>query len=986
MEDGIPGNQVLSITQTSDGFIWLGTFYGIARFDGLHFTIFDDVTQGFSGGACYRILPGPDGSHWTAPGGKLTFYQNGEFQLVAHLPRKPRYTIRLICVTPDGSIAFSRRDIDTGHYSLFTANVEKLSQHAERITKDLGSNIHFEGDTDDQGQVWWRYQNEFGKLTPDGITIEAHIPAPGKIALGPISAKSGGVWFVVDGRIRRFHEGHWIDNEIPKPEAIESQILELVEDELGNIWIRTKQGKLRYCARGSDESYRLTTQLDAKIGADLLVDREGRLWAAGGIGGIGISRLRKRVFRNLNNNPILSGPIRSFLQTDNGELLIGADRGLTQLSRDQLTFPVKAVNTPKLTGGNIWALSKGPDSQITVGKYSLLGGKKRPHSNNPVLFSLIDQKLQGFEVFGIGSNRRITALCHDLAERIWIGSRGDGLARIDGQEAHVFTEEEFPSRIVMSLACDPSGTVWIGTQDRGLFRFQDNQFTQVLGSDGRSLGRVHAIEVDENKSLWLATGGRGIFRYRDGKLDQFTTQHGLPSNEITTIRDDQLGSLWFGSYNGIHRVGLENLDDVASGKSPHLFVNSFSLEDGLSTLQCTTGHPASYRTDDGQLWFATQKGVHIVNPSLIPKDTTPPPVFLDSIHLDGKPQAIPLNRNLNPVSIPANITRVEIHYTGISFSAPDELRFRYRLEGLAPDWTETGSQRSVVFQDLAPGSYQFRVTAANRHGVWNKEGVSVRLDVKGPYWRSVWFQTLSGLSLVGLITIGFLTRLAQQKRHQAQKLQSARDIIKHQELDRKRIAQELHDSLEQNLLVIKNRAILAMRSDPNNEAIGTALTDISDISSGSISEVRDIANNLRPYQIDRLGIRKAIQGMLNKIDDATPLTVMHEIEPLPASTSFEFEINIYRIIQEALNNILKHANAGQVIVTLIGSEGRLSLRIKDDGVGFTPDRSTERESDSLGLRGIRERSSMFHGVCELITSPGAGTEWIIRFPIQPSQS
>ncbi|MDA7645142.1 hypothetical protein N8642_02175, partial [bacterium] len=145
VEDGIPGNQVLSITQTSDGFIWLGTFYGIARFDGLHFTIFDDVTQGFSGGACYRILPGPDGSHWTAPGGKLTFYQNGEFQLVAHLPRKPRYTIRLICVTPDGSIAFSRRDIDTGHYSLFTANVEKLSQHAERITKDLGSNIHFEG-------------------------------------------------------------------------------------------------------------------------------------------------------------------------------------------------------------------------------------------------------------------------------------------------------------------------------------------------------------------------------------------------------------------------------------------------------------------------------------------------------------------------------------------------------------------------------------------------------------------------------------------------------------------------------------------------------------------------------------------------------------------------------------------------------------------------------------------------------------------------
>jgi streptogramin lyase len=344
VEDGIRGNQILSITQTSDGFIWLGTFYGIARFDGLHFTVFDDTTQGLSGGACYKILPGPDGSHWTAPGGKLTFYQNGESQLVSHLPSDLRYAIGLLCVTPDGRIVFSRRDFETGYYSLFTANVEKLSQHAERVPKDLGSNIHFQGDTDDQGQVWWRFQNEFGKLTPDGTTIEAHIPAPSKITLGPISAISGGVWFAIDGRVRRFHEGRWIDNELAEPEAIGPQILELVEDELGNIWIRTKQGKLRHYACGPDGSYRLTNQLDVKIGGNLLVDRERRLWAAGGIGGIGISRLRKRAFRNLNNNPILSGPIHSFLQTDNGELLIRSNRGLTRLSRDQLTFPVKAVN------------------------------------------------------------------------------------------------------------------------------------------------------------------------------------------------------------------------------------------------------------------------------------------------------------------------------------------------------------------------------------------------------------------------------------------------------------------------------------------------------------------------------------------------------------------------------------------------------------------------------------------------------------------
>ncbi|MDA7658004.1 sensor histidine kinase, partial [Verrucomicrobia bacterium] len=272
-------------------------------------------------------------------------------------------------------------------------------------------------------------------------------------------------------------------------------------------------------------------------------------------------------------------------------------------------------------------------------------------------------------------------------------------------------------------------------------------------------------------------------------------------------------------------------------------------------------------------------------------------------------------------------------------------------------------------------------TAANDSGVWNEKGAEVILKVEGPIWESTWFRTLVGLGLIGLISLAFLMRIARDKRRKREQDRFTRDMLLQQEADRKRIARELHDSLEQNLLVIKNRATLTLNSPEKQEKMGTALKEISHISLDSIQEVRSIANNLRPYQIDRLGLDKAIQGMLNQIADASAISIEHEIEPIPKDLSSELQINLYRIIQEGMNNSLKHAEATQMIVTLLVSDRAVTLRIKDNGCGFDADAEKTRESHGFGLSGIRERSTMFNGTSELITAPGNGTEWIIRFPI-----
>jgi signal transduction histidine kinase len=325
----------------------------------------------------------------------------------------------------------------------------------------------------------------------------------------------------------------------------------------------------------------------------------------------------------------------------------------------------------------------------------------------------------------------------------------------------------------------------------------------------------------------------------------------------------------------------------------------------------------------------------------------------------------------------------EIEYTALSFINSANLRFRYKLEGLDPDWVEAGTRRTAYYSYVPPGDYTFRVIAANSDGVWNAEGKSVRIRVLPPFYRTWWFVTLAGLAISGAVYGVFRYRFMQLERRQAAQRAFARQLLESQEQERKRIAAELHDSLGQNLLVIKNRAQLQALTLPDEQS-RTQFTEFSDAVSQTLEEVRTISYDLRPPHLDQLGLRTALVAMIEKVSASSTIQFTHAVDELDGLVRPGDEITLYRIVQECLNNILKHSGATKVALTLAAGAGELVLTIRDNGRGFMPDEETRRRA-GLGLQGIAERVRILGGTHAIESAPGQGTTVTLRIALKDKQ-
>ncbi|HLM60355.1 MAG TPA: triple tyrosine motif-containing protein, partial [Pyrinomonadaceae bacterium] len=410
-------------------------------------------------------------------------------------------------------------------------------------------------------------------------------------------------------------------------------------------------------------------------------------------------------------------------------------------------------------------------------------------------------------------------------------------------------------------------------------------------------------------------------------------------------------------------VRRQELEDLAAGNIQFVTSEAFGKRDGLLNTECNGGRqPAGIRAQDGRLWFPTQHGAAIVDPAAIRKNPLPPPVAIEQITIDGKPFPASAEISLAPEQ-----TNLEIAYTGLSFVKPEQVRFRYRLVGLDADWIEAGTRRTAYYAHLPPGEYTFHVAAANNSGVWNETGASLRLTVQPPFWKTPWFVLLAILSLAWLIYFLINRRVSLLERERAAQTVFAQKLISAQEQERKRIAGELHDGLGQNLLVIKNWSLLAQQKPGNAEII----EEISDTAAATIEEVRRIAYNLRPYQIDEIGLTRALEGMLKRLATTTNISLKWQIDNIDGVFANENEINLFRIVQESLNNVIKHSLATEAEIQIELGENYVSLRIEDDGRGFAPENLNGKRG--LGLTGIEERARMIGGAAAIQSVEGKGT-------------
>ncbi|MEW6210214.1 MAG: sensor histidine kinase [Acidobacteriota bacterium] len=418
------------------------------------------------------------------------------------------------------------------------------------------------------------------------------------------------------------------------------------------------------------------------------------------------------------------------------------------------------------------------------------------------------------------------------------------------------------------------------------------------------------------------------------------------------------------------------LERFAEGKLGQITSISYGVRDGMRNAECNGGRqPAGLRARDGRLWFPTVDGVMVIDPKGVSFNPLPPPVLIESVLVTRN--EIDFDEGLE---IPAGQQSLEIQYTGLSLVRPEAVSFRYKIEGLDANWTEAGNRRAAFYSYLPAGEYTFRVIAANADGVWNEVGAAIRLVVIPPFYQTWWFQGLVIITLSGIGALIYRLRIDNLKRARAAQEEFSRRLVSSQESERKRIAAELHDSLGQSLLVIKNRAFLGSKKIDDQKAALKQFDQITSAVSHAIEEVRSIAHDLRPLHLERLGLTAAIESIINDVSSSSEIKLSAHIDSIDGCFSPEAEINLYRIVQEGVNNIIKHSGAKEARVEIKRAAGRVSIRIQDDGRGFAA--GVEAGSDNkmnsssrrgFGLLGISERARMLGGRCMIQSAPDKGT-------------
>jgi signal transduction histidine kinase len=336
--------------------------------------------------------------------------------------------------------------------------------------------------------------------------------------------------------------------------------------------------------------------------------------------------------------------------------------------------------------------------------------------------------------------------------------------------------------------------------------------------------------------------------------------------------------------------------------------------------------------------------------------------------------------------IPGQLS-LDIRYTALSFIRSDQIRFRYRMEGLDQDWIDSGTRRTAYYTRIPSGSYTFRVVAANSDGVWNMEGARLSVTVLPPFYRTWWFLTLSAVATAMLMAAVWRYRVAQFEHAQAMQQAFSHRLITSQEEERKRIAAELHDSLGQRLIIVKNLALSLLRAQGEDALNGRRARTIEEISAEAalaIDETREISYNLRPFQLDRLGLTKAVEGIVRTASRASTTRFSAELDNVDDVFPEQLRINYYRIVQECLNNIMKHAEATEVIVSIKRSAGEVLLTIRDNGTGFTPGSAqleTGSEKRGFGLAGMAERARLLGGELVVDSAPGHGAVVSLLIPL-----
>ena len=951
-EQGLPQNSVISITQTRDGYLWLATYNGLVRFDGVRFTVFDKGnTRTFSTSRISDLGEDATGALWigTTEGGVLR-YQNGVFTAFIREQGLPHNNIMLMGIQrgPDGTPL-----IITEAGAVWWRNDRFSPYEVSGSANDLQILLGRSG-------THWLVDKTGVRARKNGQMIHYAVPVEPDAMLGTrlYEDRSGALWLALPHHgVSRIKDGVVTDYTHRLKIGFATSISAMLEDADGSFWFGTPNSGLIHFKEsirdGAADTVTVYTTADGLFSNGILKlfqDREGSLWI--GTDGGGLSRVNRQFISGYSEAQGLAGNVAAAILEDRaGNVWVVTQAGLGKIANGVVTNYVPGQTTGGLPRP-LQTLYEDRAGRLWIGGWTGL------YIFKDGVFSTVIPDIN------------VHALHEDRHGNLWIGTHYGLIKFKDGMKTIYRTKDGLPNDIIRVLHEDWHGALWLGTEG-GLVKYAAGRFTTFTTKDGLASNRLWSIYEDAEGVLWLGTFDGGLMRFKDGRFTSYTTVQGLYNNGVFQILEDGRGNLWMSCYRGLYSVSKQQLNDFAAGKIRGITSMAYGKADGMLSSDCNGGRqPSGFKTRDGRLWFPTLKGVAVLNPEKMSLNPTPPPVLIESATLDRAEADIRHGLRVAPGK-----SNLEISYTALSFIKADQVRFKYQLTGQDPDWIAAGTRRTANYSYLRPGEYTFKVIAANSDGVWNNEGAQLQIVVLPVFYQTWWFRVLMLLAIAGSIGLIFKRRLDQA--HAVGRVQEAfsRRLIDSQEQERKRIAAELHDSLGQNLLVIKNYALMALNTGNGDNPMREHVSEISDAATLSIEEVRQIAHNLRPYQLERLGLTNTLQTMLRQIANASDIGFTVEVDPIDGLLSKDEEISLYRIVQEAVNNILKHSGASDasVLIKLVGDE--IHLTIADDGRGFRlePAGQAELQKRGFGLTGSAERVRILGGTQTIQTAPGQGT-------------
>jgi signal transduction histidine kinase/ligand-binding sensor domain-containing protein len=922
VRDGFAKGFIYAIAQTPDGYLWLGTEFGLLRFDGVRAVAWTPPKGQLPSYNIPTLLVTSDGTFWIGTTKGLARWKDGKLTTYSEL---------------NGSRISALLEDRTGTIWVATDEPRIFGENVGPINADS------------EGKFWVGLEKGSGKWK-SGRSKSFEMPGAeyGRPPLGEHEKSAH-----LTSRDRRVPGP--VNSQVPRSKASQS-----LRDRHGGVWVGTPDRGLIHFHQGRTDVFSEADGLSGDTVTALLQDQEGDIWA---VTTNGIDRFREYAVPNISIKQGLSNTNSvSIVGAKDGSVWVATYNGLNRWKDGRITVPLRpgSFQHPGAPKGVPYSLFEDSSGRLWFST-DLEFGYLRNGRFVPVR-----------EVPG----GRVASMAEAPSGHLWVAKQDYGLfhlfqGRVVEKIRWAALGHNDHARVVVA---DPSrGGVWLGFSGGGVSYFADGAIQKSYSAaHGLGAGRVNSLRFGPRDALWVATEN-GLSRIKNDHVTTLTSKNGIPCDMVHWSMDDADHFVWAYTACGLVRIPRPEFDAWVEDPSKLVQATLFDVSDGVRTHSSVSPVQGVTKTSDGRIWYVAYDGVSVIDPRHVPFNKIPPPVHIEQVTADGKTYEA-----ANGLRLPARIRNLAIDYTALSLVDSARVRFRYMLEGQDSEWREVVNDRKVQYSNLPPGTYHIRVKACNNSGVWNDEGASLEFVIPPAWYQTNWFRALSVAAFLLLLSAAYQLRVRQLAYQFNMRLEARVS-------ERTRIARDLHDTLLQSfqgLLLRFHSAskLLPARPDEAKQRLDNAIEQAAD----AITEGRDAVQALRSSAFETNDLARGIAVVAEELTRGTspvesPIIDL-EVEGPPRGLNPVVRDEAYRIAGEALRNAFRHAQARRITVQIRYDKRQFRLRVRDDGKGIGEDTMQRQPSGHFGLPGMRERAEIVGGKLEVWSTLDSGTQIQLSIP------